>query len=124
MEPDLRLSPAVLAAWVGIPLLVPGWSAAEPLSRPSSAEIQAIERSVVLPPGAEPLRAFARHYASVIQDGRRVIRGIYVLEGEARVIVTTADALPRVLDGGCGVVTVEYDVLEAAFLLVMCNGDA
>jgi hypothetical protein len=88
------------------------------------AEVQTIERSVVLPPGAEPVRAFARYYAGVNRNGHRIIRGIYVLGEDARIVMTNEEKLPMILDGGCGVVTVEYDVSAGAFLMVSCNGEA
>jgi hypothetical protein len=86
--------------------------------------VAAIERSVVLPRGAEPLTKYSRHYASVGDEAHRVIRGIYLLGDGTGVVVTTADRLPVVFDGGCSVITVEYDALSSAFLEVSCNGDA
>jgi hypothetical protein len=32
--------------------------------------------------------------------------------------------LPVIVDGGCDVVTVEYDVSSASFVEVTCNGEA
>jgi hypothetical protein len=43
---------------------------------------------------------------------------------DPRVIITTPEQLPVIFDGGCGVVTVEYDVSTAAFLQVSCIGVA
>lgn len=123
-ESDLSRAPSALAAWLGLLILVPGWSGADSLAQPSKTEVQTIERSVVLPRGSEPVLAFARYYASVSQNGHRIIRGIYVLGDNAQVVITTAEKLPMILDGGCGVVTIEYDASTEAFLRVSCNGEA
>lgn len=115
---------STLAALLGMLTLFPGWSGADPIPGPSKAEVQEIERSVVLPHGAEPVEAFVRYYAAVSRNGHRIIRGIYVLGEEARIVMTTAERLPMVLDGGCGVVTVEFDASARAFLETSCNGEA
>jgi hypothetical protein len=114
----------LLAVWLGISALLPNCSGADPAALPSNAEVAAIERSVVLPSGAEPLEKYSRHYASVGDKEHRVIRGIYLLGDGTGVIITTAEKLPVVFDGGCSVITVEWDVLARAFLEVSCNGDA
>ncbi len=49
---------------------------------------------------------------------------IYVLGDNAQVVITTAEKLPMILDGDCGVVTIEYDASTEAFLRVSCNGEA
>jgi hypothetical protein len=86
--------------------------------------VAAIERSVVLPRGAEPLEKYSRHYASVGDKAHRVIRGIYLLGDGTGVVITTAEKLPVVFDGGCSAITVEYDAVSSTFLEVSCNGDA
>jgi hypothetical protein len=123
-ERDLMRTPSALAAWLGMSILVQSWCGAAQLDEPSKAELQAIESSVVLPPGAEPVAAYARYYANISQGGHRIIRGIYVFGDEARIVITTAEKLPAILDGGCVVVTIEYDVSTATFLQVSCNGEA
>ncbi len=104
--------------------MLPSCSGADPAGPPSKAEVAAIERSVVLPHGAEPLENYSRHYASVGDKAHRVIRGIYLLGDGTGVVVTTAEKLPVLFDGGCSVITVEYDAVSTAFLEVSCNGDA
>ncbi|MBV9929761.1 MAG: hypothetical protein JO013_02305 [Alphaproteobacteria bacterium] len=123
-----------------------------------------IERKVVLPDGARPLRDYGRNYALA---GRGIVRGTYLLplpprdpasgcavmlpdltsrpctRKEVRQSVAAEAALtaaqtragtrrwfddprrlPRIFDGGCAQVTVEYDVAAHHVLAVACNGDA
>lgn len=94
-----------------------------PPAAPTQAEIRTLEAAVVLPPGASPLSTYNRHYAAVVQGGSRHILGVYFDNG-GKIFITTAERLPRVLDGGCGVVNVEYDVTANRFLAVTCNGEA
>ena len=93
-------------------------------ARPTEDEIRAIEAAIELPNGSASVSAYTRHYASSNRDGHRVVHALYVLDDEPGVVITTVEELPRVLDGGCGVVTVEYDVTKRAFMQVVCNGDA
>ena len=93
------------------------------VAAPTQAEIRTLEASVVLPPGASPLSKYNRHYAVVVQGSIRHILGVYIGDG-GKLYVTTPEKLPRVLDGGCGVVNVEYDVTTNRFLSVTCNGEA
>jgi len=104
--------------------LLPSRSGAETVAPPSKAEVEAIERSVVLPREAEELEKYSRHFASVGDTTHRVIRGIYFLGDGPGVFITAAEQLPVVFDGGCNVITVEYDALSGSLLEVSCNGDA
>ena len=73
--------------------------------------------------GASPLSTYNRHYAVVVQDSSRHILGVHFDNG-GKIVFTTPERLPRVLDGGCGVVNVEYDVTAKRFLAVTCDGEA
>lgn len=94
-----------------------------PPAAPTQAEIRALEAAVVLPPGASPLSTYNRRYAVVVQDSSRHILGVHFDNG-GKIVFTTPERLPRVLDGGCGVVNVEYDVTAKRFLAVTCDGEA
>ncbi len=72
---------------------------------------------------------YARHYARGA-DGH--VHAVYLRQCDgnwatcagAEAIWTTPDALPITLDGGCGVVTVEYDPAASALVTATCNGEA
>lgn len=117
-------APLASAVWLPIAVMLSGCSGANAVARPTKNEVEAIEKSVVLPDEAEPLLKYARHYASLDEGTHRIIRGIYILGDEAGVFIATAEELPVVFDGGCSVVTVEYDVSSASFRVVSCNGEA
>ncbi len=84
-----------------------------------------IEHDVRLPEGAGPLAAYGRYYAwQSREDGVRKVLAIYVREaGPARHWVAE-NALPAVLDGGCGIVSLSYDVAAQRIEHVACNGEA
>jgi hypothetical protein len=86
---------------------------------PSEGQIAELERLLRLPIGQGDLSVlrdyagYARHYAGVIKDDRRVVVGVFVsprLLGETAGIYIGSDAeLPETADGGCGVIAVQYD---------------
>ncbi|HEV7659718.1 MAG TPA: hypothetical protein VGO55_07720 [Allosphingosinicella sp.] len=97
----------------------------------SDAEQQAImdriERAVRLPEGANPLASYERSYAwQQSEDGVRKVIGVYLgAGGESRGRRWVAqNALPMILDGGCGMITVEFDVATQRIEHVTCNGAA
>ena len=73
---------------------------------------------------------YARHYTTGA-DGH--VHAVYLREcgegwatcAEAKAIWTTPDKLPLIpLDGGCGIVRVEYDPAHNALVTATCNGEA
>jgi hypothetical protein len=84
-----------------------------------------IEREVRLPEGAGALASYARYYAWQQRgDGVRKVVAVYQnLTGErpGRHWVTERD-FPVIMDGGCGVVTLSYDVAAQRIEHVSCNG--
>jgi hypothetical protein len=68
--------------------------------------------------------SYARHYAGVMQGDRRIISGVFVAEGigeKPGVYVASEAELPAILDGGCSVIHVTYD-LSSKDLTSRCNG--
>lgn len=92
-------------------------------------EIQAlmdrIEARVSMPPGASPLALYERYYAwEAREDGVRKVFGTYVRgQGTGRHWVNQNE-LPLVMDGGCDIITLTYDVDADRVERVECNGDA
>ncbi len=101
-----------------------------------------IESSVRLPTGAHPIADYGRYYAF---DGMDKVRAVYLvplvlprslrargsrqdwvndLPADKRRWEGRADRLPHVFDGGCMMVTIEYDIATKRFLRVDCDGNA
>ena len=103
-------------------------AAAEPAG--NYAEQQAImdriERKVRLPEGADPLTSYERSYAwQQREDGTRRVMGVYLSPdvGESRGRRWVAEnALPMIVDGGCGMIRLSYDVATQRIERVTCNG--
>jgi len=85
-----------------------------------------IEQQVQLPANAHKLNKYARYYAA---DGTRVI-ATYIISGSDERLVGKrrwmADKrdLPMVMDGGCMVVNVVYDLAKKKVEQSSCNGVA
>jgi hypothetical protein len=74
--------------------------------------------------GAYALQNYARHYAGATENGRRIIVGVLVIpkRGDtAGIYIVSEVEFPRLLDGGCSVVTVRYD-LSSNEIEAPCNG--
>jgi hypothetical protein len=86
-----------------------------------------IEREVRMPDGAGAVSSYARYYAwRQGKDGTRNVVAVWQnLTGErpGRHWVTERD-FPLIMDGGCGVITLSYDVAAQRIDRVACNGDA
>ena len=86
-----------------------------------------IERDIRLPEGAGPLAAYARYYAWQERgDGVRKVIAVYArLSGHApgRRWVTETQ-FPLILDGGCALIGLSYDVAAQRIEHVTCNGEA
>jgi hypothetical protein len=103
----------------------------QPPAATANAEQQAImdriERDVRLPDGADPLAAYIRYYAWQRQpDGGRKVVAVYTAfaaerpERPGRHWVAEG-ALPMVDDGGCGIVSLRYDVAAQRIEEIVCN---
>lgn len=102
----------------------------DPVTRPDVAQealMDRIEREVQLPPRADALSSYARSYAwHQDKDGTRTVLGYYEnLLGTApgRRWVTERD-FPGIADGGCGVITLVWDVAAQRIERISCNGYA
>lgn len=98
---------------------------AEPPAPELVALMDRIERNVVLPPAAPHLGGYGRYYAwDERAPPRSRVIGVYVSIGgwpSGRHWVDQA-ILPRIFDGGCGLVTLIYDVARARIESMRCNG--
>jgi hypothetical protein len=108
--------------FLGMPAPLPGQSTVSMLRNPSPEEriMNRIEALVVLPRRASPLREYRRTYAW--ESGKAKVRGIFSRIDPAGRAWVGLDKLPLLFDGGCGVVTVVFDVKRDKIERVDCNG--
>lgn len=106
---------------------------AAPAAGPADSDVEQqaimdrIERAVRLPDDADPLASYERSYAwQQGQDGARKVIGVYLSAGgESRGRRWVAqNALPMIVDGGCGMITLKYDVATRRIEHITCNGAA
>lgn len=82
--------------------------------------MEAIEADVRLPNGAKNLSDYARYY---YRDGTKVV-GIYVSGDKPGRRWVMKSKAPVIMDGGCGVVNVVFDVASRRVTSTFCNGAA
>jgi hypothetical protein len=77
---------------------------------PSAEEIVELEGRLTLPKGAEALADYARHYAGVTEDGRRLVLGVLLSGGEAPGITVESELeVPLANGSGCAAISVRYN---------------
>jgi hypothetical protein len=92
---------------------------------PTANDIKELEGKVQMPKGAAPLNTFTREYAGRIERGHRLIVGLYSGSGGKIVIdKSPAELNDTTLDGGCGIVNVEYDLTIHRVVDIRCHGEA
>ena len=82
--------------------------------------MDAIESNLRLPRDAKPLRDYGRYY---YRDGGKVV-GVYVSGDESGRRWVMKSKAPIIMDGGCGVVNVVFDVASRQVESISCNGAA
>ncbi|CAN5537986.1 hypothetical protein BH10PSE4_BH10PSE4_33580 [soil metagenome] len=100
---------------------------------PASAQVARLE-TLVKPKGPargiRPISRYDRAYAGTTMSGRQIIEGRWVDRGWSASAkpsspkIVPYGALPDVLDGGCDIVTVMYDVSTDKIVFLACNGVA
>jgi hypothetical protein len=89
------------------------------------ALVSEVEASLELPEGAFPLNTYVRHFAGVAIEERRVVVGTFLQDPDgAGVRIVDLKKMPKVLDGGCDVINLKYDIERKKVLELFCNGEA
>jgi hypothetical protein len=92
---------------------------------PTMALVSEVEASLELPEGAFPLNTYVRHFAGVAIEERRVVVGTFLQDPDgAGVRIVDLKKMPKVLDGGCDVINLKYDIERKKVLELFCNGEA
>lgn len=89
--------------------------------KPSPAQIKQLERFLKLPEG-RPLSSYSRFYSGQISAGQHIIVGEFLKAESAKVQIVDEQKMPKVLDGGCSVVHLKYNVEKKRVLQLTCNG--
>ena len=88
-----------------------------------NAIMNRIETIVVMPPDAAPLAVYGRYYAwEARDDGVQKVLATYVRREAPGRHWVDQNELPLVMDGGCDIVTLTYDVATDRVDRVECNG--
>ena len=91
---------------------------------PSASLVAQIEAKIKMPKGTT-LAAYTRHYYGVVENKHRILIGVYIQSDKFPGIrISPMAAVPKVLDAGCGVVNLKYDVNQGRTLAIFCNGNA
>ena len=85
---------------------------------PSAASLEGLESRLQLPPGSRALREYTRYYAADPKHGSHAVQGVLINEGDGALNIVPASKLPRILDGGCHVINIFYDLDDARSLRV------
>jgi len=120
---------------------------ADKVSVITKAAIQ-VEQSVIMPEGADELGNYTRYYSLSDRDGKEIMIGIFVIsdwdiepnripiQGLSDAYFVESDQhLPIIMDGGCDVVTIYFDLQDGRLIeftgsgiiatdLATCNGVA
>jgi hypothetical protein len=90
-----------------------------------------METKLSLPPTSGPLSSYCRHYALKIENGHRLVYGYLGLselgKGCSRpVSIWPPERLPNpaILDGGCSIIHLVYDLDMDRVTSIFCNGVA
>ena len=120
--PKIKLIPlvALLAAGAGFNFLT---AKAQPYPDPpwtlDGSIIEQLEARVVMPADAKPIDNFTRYYVPGYDHGRRVVYGFLKEGGDKRIHLSNG---PVIVDGGCSVVNLVFDVAEGQVTSIKCNG--
>ena len=101
-----------------------GMASAESWS-PDTALVAKVEKELVLPRSSKPLKEYKRYYFGILSGKERILGAVFVYkEGEAGALIVKEAEAPQILDGGCGVIHLKYDVDGQKVISLFCNGEA
>ena len=70
----------------------------------------------------ETIATFTRYYTFKTDKGRQFVWGELFLDGRGELHIVDSGHMRYVFDGGCGFVTLYYDVKAAKIVSVQCHG--
>ena len=85
-----------------------------------SAVVRTLEAKILMPGGAQRIEAYTRYYEPGYDNGRRIVFGVLTANGDKQ--IHTSGNLPIILDGGCSVVKLAFDVAASQMMYIACGG--
>jgi len=90
----------------------------------TQTEISKIEAKVVELPEGRSIKNYNRYYAGRLERGLYIVTAVYISGINGRAIIVPYGELPLVLDGGCDVIKIKYNLAEKSIISIRCNGSA
>ena len=107
---------------------ISAWASAPQARTLSLDDIRRVETLVKMPPGAGSISGYNRFYAIKVEAGHEMIWGTFLLTNRSpplpTIHIVRPEEMPAILDGGCSVVHLLYDIREAKITSIFCNGVA
>ena len=95
------------------------------LTEPSLALVRRLESRLKMPKGAFPIDTYVRYYALDRTNTHQKIRGKFIYDpNNAGVRLVVLNKIPQVKDGGCSVLTIEFDLDRNRMTAFYCNQDS
>jgi hypothetical protein len=88
---------------------------------PTDSLVGKIESSLEMPQKLS-LQSYRRYYSGEVVKNRHVVVGVFLKSDHPGIEIVPESMLPRILDGGCSVVTLHYDVSTQKVITLRCNG--
>ena len=101
--------------------------------RPDTALVARVDSQAVqfaLPSEFGSITAYSRYYWGTVADGRRVVDGVLIAPGVAKAIgrsqsqlvnIVPETSAPAIADGGCDIVSIQFDVESGKITDARCN---
>ncbi len=83
------------------------------------AVVHKLEAQIVMPEGAKPISVYTRYYEPGFDHGRRTVFGLLTEKGDRQIHIGHQ---PIVMDGGCSVVDLTFDVATKQVTSIKCHG--
>jgi hypothetical protein len=74
-----------------------------------------------MPYGAKPIGVYTRYYEPGFDHGRRIVFGLLTEQGDKQIHIGHQ---PVIMDGGCSVVDLTFDVAANKVTSIKCHGPA
>jgi hypothetical protein len=85
------------------------------------AVVHKLEARIVMPEGAKPIGVYTRYYEPGFDHGRRTVFGVLTEEGDKQIHIGHQ---PMIMDGGCSVLDLTFDVATNRVTSINCHGVA
>lgn len=96
---------------------------------PDIKGIKKIERKLRLPRGGYKLKHYVRYYWGTLEDGVPILNGEFYTpisdnEEANKIFINDSEGPPAILDGGCSVINLRWNMASGELIALWCNGVA